>query len=276
MNHRSVITLAMLLATMLSASPALGQTRCSAPSARQAFVATNAASFTPTLVATELSVHVRGAFTGAVQHRRGLFEQAERGNCSSTRSACCRWTPRLGCFACSTTVRFDKPAPSADGVFLSALSRRRTAISRRWSRHSRPSVIARRVSEPRAADRHARSLAGGGVPRLRPLLPWDRTHGRMVWPAVRSPEGKVMFATRTFDDVRNDVHKRADRMLRDHVVHISDLRMTPEGHLHAPGTPAYRMNDWARRQLASRRSRALHRRARDTEFCTPWARPISW
>lgn len=48
--------------------------RCSAP-----FVAINCASMTPTLIASELFGHEKGAFTGAVSRRIGLLEHANRG-----------------------------------------------------------------------------------------------------------------------------------------------------------------------------------------------------
>lgn len=64
-------------------------------------------------------------------------------------------------------------------------------------------------------------------------------------PAMQGPKGL------SFASVYNDVMQRADEMLPDRVVHVADLKMTPEGSIELPGGHRYRLNDHARRQLSS-------------------------
>lgn len=49
------------------------------PRSNKPFVAVNCGAIAPTLVESELFGHVRGAFTGAVQQKGGLFEEADGG-----------------------------------------------------------------------------------------------------------------------------------------------------------------------------------------------------
>ena len=49
------------------------------PRRRASFQAVNCATFSPTLLESELFGHVRGAFTGAVRDRSGLFSLAHKG-----------------------------------------------------------------------------------------------------------------------------------------------------------------------------------------------------
>ena len=56
---------------------------------------------------------------------------------------------------------------------------------------------------------------------------------------------------RPFTAVYNDVMHRAEEMLPDQVVHVADLKMTPEGHIELPGGTRYRLNPVAVRHLAT-------------------------
>jgi two-component system response regulator AtoC len=49
------------------------------PRYARAFQAVNCATLTPELAASELFGHIRGAFTGAIAHRKGIFEVADNG-----------------------------------------------------------------------------------------------------------------------------------------------------------------------------------------------------
>ena len=51
------------------------------PRSSRPFVAVDCSSLAETLLESELFGHVRGAFTGAVTAKKGLFEEADRGTC---------------------------------------------------------------------------------------------------------------------------------------------------------------------------------------------------
>ncbi len=70
-------------------------------------------------------------------------------------------------------------------------------------------------------------------------------------PPPPPPPSTRLLHGRSFNAVYADVMARADEMLADRVVHVADLRMTPEGHIELPGGARYRLNDWARKGLAS-------------------------
>lgn len=56
---------------------------------------------------------------------------------------------------------------------------------------------------------------------------------------------------RTFEETHQLVALRAACQLADRVVHVSDMRMTPQGHITAGGDDTYRLNSHSRKQLAS-------------------------
>ncbi len=51
------------------------------PRAPRAFIAVDCGSLAETLLESELFGHVRGAFTGAITNKKGLFEEADSGTC---------------------------------------------------------------------------------------------------------------------------------------------------------------------------------------------------
>jgi hypothetical protein len=69
--------------------------------ASRAFVSVNCAAIPPTLIASELFGHEKGALTGALQRRAGRFELAMAGPSSSTKSAICRRIPSSRSCGCS-------------------------------------------------------------------------------------------------------------------------------------------------------------------------------
>jgi len=79
---------------------------------------------------------------------------------------------------------------------------------------------------------------------LAALPPPSPTTGNEPVP-LRGPKG-VPFAS-----VYEDVMRRADEMLPDQIVHLADLRMTPETLVALPTGVTYALNPWARKQLAS-------------------------
>ena len=70
-------------------------------------------------------------------------------------------------------------------------------------------------------------------------------------PASPPPPPPPTLRGRSFASVHEEVMQRADDMLPDRVVHVADLKLTPEGHVELPGGVRYRINPHARRQISS-------------------------
>jgi len=65
------------------------------------------------------------------------------------------------------------------------------------------------------------------------------------------PPPPMTLRGRSFADVYQSVMQRSGEMLPDQVVHVADLRMTPEGNITLPGALCYRLNPWALKGLAT-------------------------
>ena len=83
------------------------------------------------------------------------------------------------------------------------------------------------------------------VPANVTVLARSSTPANTATPPVRVLKG------RSFANVYEAVMARADNMLPDRVVHVSDLKMSPAGHIVVPDGTELRMNPWARKQLSS-------------------------
>ena len=99
---------------------------------KAAFVSENCAALPENLLESELFGYRRGAFTGATQNKKGLFEMASGGVLFSTRSATCRSTCRASCCACWRRKRCGRSAAATWSRSTCGCWRRPTEIWRRW------------------------------------------------------------------------------------------------------------------------------------------------
>ncbi len=121
------------------------------PAARRRFVTVNCSAVVETLFESELFGHVRGAFTGATEHKAGLFEAAARRHAVPRRD----WR--------AAAVAAGEAAAGARERRGAARRRRRAAASRRA-----------RVA---ATNRDLRSRSGRRPVPLGPAVPAERRRG---------------------------------------------------------------------------------------------------
>ena len=135
------------------------------------FCALNCAALPDELVEAELFGHARGAFTGAVGERAGLFEEADGGTLflDEVGELLAR-ARRPSCCACSRTARSGASARTCRAASTCGSSRRPTAASRQEvggrAVPRRPAVPARRRADRGAAAARARErhpAAGGAL-----------------------------------------------------------------------------------------------------------------
>ena len=84
------------------------------PRRAEPFVTVDCAAIAPTLFASELFGHERGAFTGAERQHIGAFERAGGGSCSSMKSATLRHSYSPHCSECWSAGDFSVSAAPRD------------------------------------------------------------------------------------------------------------------------------------------------------------------
>ena len=105
------------------------------PRREQPFITVNCGALPETLLESELFGHERGAFTGAVNLRKGRFELAHEGTLSWMKSAKCRPRSRSSSCACCRRWSSNGLAAARPSRWMCAWSPPPIAISRKkWPR----------------------------------------------------------------------------------------------------------------------------------------------
>jgi hypothetical protein len=137
-------------------------------------IAVNCTALAPTLLESELFDHKRGAFTGAVADKPGLFETADGGTIFLDEVGDMRLRCRAGSCACCRPGRASPWATSSRAKCASASSPRPTGCSRRRS----PRASSARTCSAGSTRSRSRCRRCGSGPMTSPFWPPLPAEGR--------------------------------------------------------------------------------------------------